>query len=448
MGLRKSDLENMWLNKTATCKDSFKRELLLKTGRGGGSAARDYIHALCLLAELEKVKADYSNFNNVKEALAHIHPLTRFRWRHYSPCLAFRYDELKPKEQEAIFNDKNWVASRKENGVRCWVMYYKGQVKLYSRNYSDKDCGLNEYSENVYQNIKTVEDVFVVDTEIKFEPGANVDEELRELGIETSSKLEAMCALLQMYPHEAVNIQKKFQDKFGRSLVSFRMIAPLFCKGKNYVKLPLGEGIKDYNEVLAYGRELGFNLQPIPFVIGTAEEKKTFSESLIAQGEEGTVFWNMKGSYDTSDNRKRTSFVKLKRSLSAVVGLGDTIDAFITGFKMSDEKGGNAGLIGSLEASIYILEPDGRTKQHVVAFLPNLPLETKKRITMHDTNGNVFLDPQMLGMVVECDGQSFSHVGQRLTHPRLIRWRGDEKSQNDCIYTREFIDSQTDGIGV
>lgn len=447
MALRKADLESMWENKTQHCKESFKRQLLLKTGRGGGSASRDYIHALCLLSEIEKMGKSYDDCETVEEALKLIHPLTRFRWKYYSPCLAFRFDELKEKEQTQILDSTDWVATEKMNGVRCWVMYWKGQVRLYSRNYSDKDCGLNEYHKNILQNIKQVEDVYVIDTEVMFSTGADVNEELTEMGIETNSKLEAMVAMLAMYPEEAIKIQQKFQDRFGRPLITFKLIAPLFYKGKNYIKLPLGEGQKDYDEVLNYGRELGFALDPIRRVVGGKEAKLNLHETIIAEGGEGTVFHNAKGAYDTTDNRKKTSFVKLKRSLKATIGMDDTVDAFITGFKMSNEKAGNAGLIGSLEASIYILEDDGRTTKHVVAYLPNLPLETKKRITKTDEHGNVTMSEDMYDLVVEVDGQSFSAVNGRLTHPRLLRFRGD-KMPDECIYTRSWIRSQTDGIAV
>lgn len=446
MALRKQDLIDMWDSKNLT--PQLRVSLLNKTGRGGQSAARDYIHALCLLAEMEKLNVDYSSFTCVQECLTTIHPLTRFRWKCYSPCLAFRYDELKESEQKKLFEDKNIVASEKMNGVRCWIMYYKGDVRLYSRNYSDSDCGLNEYHKNIYQDIFKTDEIFVVDTEIMFEPGYNIKDELDQIGIDTASKLEAMVALLAMNTPQAIEIQKRFQERVGRPLVTYRLIAPIFYKGKNYIKGTLGDGIKDYNEVLDHGQKLGFNLKPIRQCAGTSEEKHIFLETILSEGGEGVVFWNSKGQYNTSDNRNRNSFVKLKRSLKASIGMDDTVDGFVTGFKMSSDKAGNAGLIGSLEASIYILEPDGRTRRHVAAYLPNIPLEMKKRITIKDpVTGEISMDPKMYNTIVEMDAQSFSAVSGRLTHPRLLRIRTD-KTVEECVYTREWISANTDGIGV
>lgn len=448
MALRKQDLINMWEEKTQNATSELKTVLLKKTGRGGQSAARDYIHALCLLSEMEKLGVDYNNFTTITECLSSVHPLTRFRWRHYSPCLAYRYDELKPKEQNNLFESSNWVATEKMNGSRCWLMFYRGEVRLYSRNYSDKDCGLNEYHLNVFQDIKDINDIYVVDTEIMFEPGVDIRGKIEAFGIETNSKLEAMCALLQMNTPQAIAIQKEFQEKYGRPLITFRMIAPLFYKGVSYIKKPLGEGMAVYDECLKYGQSLGFNLKPIRRCAGSAEEKKIFLETIINEGGEGVVFHNAKGEYCTSDNRNRNSFVKLKRSLKSTIGMDDTVDGFITGFKMSNEKAGNAGLIGSLEASIYIIEPDGRTIKHVAAYLPNIPLEMKKKITITDPlTGEITMDPEMYNLVVEMDAQSFSAQSGRLTHPRLLRFRAD-KTANECVYTREWIDSQTDGKGV
>ena len=127
-----------------------------------------------------------------------------------------------------------------------------------------------------------------------------------------------------------------------------------------------------------------------------------------------------------------------------VKGMGDTVDAFITGFKMSSDKNGNAGLIGSLEASFYIQKDDGHLVKHVCAYLPNIPLEMKKNITIDNGDGTYSMVDKMYNMVAEIDGQSISAVSSRLTHPRLIRFRSD-KLPADCVYTQEWINSQTDG---
>lgn len=77
MSLRKADLISMFEQGTIGCSAQFKSAILKVTGRGGQSAARDYIHANCILAELEKVGVSPRTLNTKEEALAKLHPADR-----------------------------------------------------------------------------------------------------------------------------------------------------------------------------------------------------------------------------------------------------------------------------------------------------------------------------------------------------------------------------------
>ena len=110
---------------------------------------------------------------------------------------------------------------------------------------------------------------------------------------------------------------------------------------------------------------------------------------------------------------------------------------------MSDEGAGNAGLIGSLEVSIYELGSDGVQREKVIAYVPNLTQEMKKEITIDNGDGTYSMVEHMHDVVVEMDGQAISRKSRRLTHPRLLRMRFD-KSKFECIYTEEWLNSQMD----
>ena len=134
MSLRKADLISMFEQGTIGCSAQFKSSILKVTGRGGQSASRDYIHANCILAELEKVGVSPRTLNTKEEALVKLHPATRFRLNMYSPCLAFRYDELKPNEQKMMFDSPDYIFTEKENGVRGILIHYKGKnVSLFTQ---------------------------------------------------------------------------------------------------------------------------------------------------------------------------------------------------------------------------------------------------------------------------------------------------------------------------
>lgn len=444
MKLKKDELVSMFEEKSVDCKQSFKQSILKPTGRGGVYAARDYIHANSILAMLDKAGVNKSLLSNRDDLKKYLHPAVLFRLNAYTPCLAYRYDELKPAQQKALFEKPNYIATEKENGARGWLIYYKGKTFLFSRNYSDVDCSLQEYWDNILQTPTfDSSEIFAIDVEIKYEPKLDLINKLKEFGIETESKLEAICALLQTYPETARTIQEKYKQESGSDLVTFRLIYPLYFKGKNYLKRTLREGHNDYNEVVKYAQQHGLNVQSIQRVSGTKEQKEIFLNSILEVGGEGIVFHNLNSTYCTSENRDKDTFIKLKRSVSgdsSRQGIGDTIDGWISGFTMSNEDSGDAGLIGSFEISIYMMV-NGVPRKHVVAYVPNIQKEMKKDCTVIGPDGQPTLKETYYNRVVEVDGQAISAKSRRLTHPRLIRFRFD-KSKEECIYSEEFINSQ------
>lgn len=461
MSLKKQELLDLWQFNTMNLAENVKKQILPNTGRGGQPASRDYVQANCLLAEFKKVVGEDFDMSVIKdqtEIWGRLHPATKFRLRSYTPCLAARYDELKPDQQKKLFEDPDWVATCKENGVRGWLINYKGDIHLYSRNYSDQDCGLLEYWDHIAQDITPTDGIYALDVEIKFEPGVDISQDLRELGLETDSPLEAMVALLHTHAEDAIRIQKKFQEKFGKDLIVFRAIAPLYFMGKNYLNRTLGEGMDVYQDCVMVGQALGFNIREIARCSGNRQEKEIFLDNIIANGGEGVVFHYRKGNYCTSENRSRTSFIKLKRSVSATMsnqGMGDTIDGFVTGFKMGSNGTANEGLISALEFSIYIND-SGNIRRHVIAVCPNITLEQKRLFTWENADGCypqevtlsdgsikwISLNPEIDNLVAELDGQALSAVSRRLEHPRILMFR-PERMAETCIYTQEFIDSQT-----
>lgn len=460
MALKKKDLVSMFDFMTLTLADSVKKQILKVSGRGNVSAARDYISAICLITEYTKAtgKTDLSDITSANDLWNAIHPAVKFRLRSYTPCLAARYDALKPEQQNKLFEDPNWVCTEKQNGCRGWLINYKGDIFLFSRNYSDVDCGLLDYWKNINQTIAPTDEIYAIDVEIKFEPGVDIRDDLEHLGLETDSTLEAMVALLHTHAEDAIAIQEKFKNLYHKDLIVFRLIAPLYFNGMNYLGRTLGEGMDVYNECIEFGRSLGLNVLPIDRCSGSREEKEIFLNTIIDNGGEGVVFHNKKGFYCTSENRSKESFIKLKRSISATQskqGLGDQIDGFVTGFKMGSNGTANEGLISALAFSI-IIDNNGKRREHVIAIVPNIDLETKKMCTLNDASGMypqewtdsngethwVSLNPEFDHLVGEIDGQALSSKSQRMEHPRLIMWR-TERDPESCIYTQAWLDANT-----
>lgn len=400
--------------------------------------------ALAVLAEVKKAGKDVHTCQTLDEVYKLIDPLVRFRLKAgYGPMLCSRWDGLKPKDQEALYGPE-MLWTEKCNGVRVWLMYMSDGEKILqriiSRNYSVDDFGCPDYHRNVAQPLKAIKTVYVADCEIMFTPGS--DETARaameSLGLSTDSTLELMSALLQTYPEEAQKIQNQYKAQTGQDLVTFRLIHPIYVDGANCLKVTLGEGMKYYKRCVELGREIGWNVKPIKMCKGSKEEKQIFLETILNEGGEGVCVHNMKGHYSTSENRGK-DFVKIKRSLQQHSGLDDTVDGFVTGFKMSNENAGNAGLIGSLEFSFYMQKDDGTLVKHVCAFAPNLPLEMKKAITITDPlTGEVSMRQDMYNQVAELNGQEFSAKSLRMEHPAIVRFRSD-KRPDECVYTEAWV---------
>lgn len=466
MSLKKAELQDLFQFLSQNLNPTVKSQILKTTGRGGQSASRDYISANCLLSEVRKVVGedyDFSTIQNEKELWDLLHPATKFRLRAFTPCLAARYDELKDDAKNRCFEDRDWIATEKQNGCRGWLINYKGKCFLYSRNYSDVDCSLPEYWSNIYQSPVNIDEIYAIDVEVKFEPGVDIRPDLQRLGLETDSPLEAMVAMLHTHAEDAINIQKKFKEIHGKDLIVFRLIAPLYFKGRNYLNKTLGEGMDVYNECVEFGQSIGLNVKPIDRCAGSREEKEIFLNTILEAGGEGVVFHYRKGSYCTSENRSKTSFIKLKRSVKSTMageGMGDTIDGWVSGFKVGSNGTANEGLISAFQITCIVKNGDHQY-EHVIAVVPNLDLETKKLATIDGPDGLypqevvlsdgttkwISLNPEFDKLVYECDGQALSAVSRRLEHPRLLRPRFD-KSWNECIYTQEFLDSQTTNAGI
>lgn len=446
MALRKNDLVEMFEVNSEGLSQKFKKQILVPTGRGGVLKAADYIHANAVVSALKKFGVDFTKMEN-KDDLKKVLPSAyNFRLNMFTPCLSYRYDELKPKAQNELFDKKNWVATEKQNGVRGTLIHEGGKTYLFSRNYSDVDCSLLDYWANIYQFPNFPKGtVFAIDVEVKCEANYDLVSSLQDFGIATDSKLEAMSGLLQTYPETARKIQEEYKKKTGEDLITFRLIHPLYFNGRNFIKRKIGEGKQVVDDVIKFARQCGLNVKPIRFCDGNSEEKMNFVNTLIESGSEGTVFHNLDGYYCTSENRDRNSFVKLKRVVgsSSVSGMGDSMDGWISGFKLGTPGTANEGLVSAFEITCYVRDYDGIVREHVIAYVPNITREMQLDCTVKDRDGNPTLSEDYYGMVVEVQGQAISRVNRRITHARLLRFK-PEGSKEESIYSMEWLESQMD----
>ena len=459
----KSDLLELWAQTKVLIKTSLANELLVGTGRNGTFVARDYTTALAWVNEYLKAGhtvADLAEKETKRDLRSGLNPLTRFRLDHYTPMLAYRYDELKEDKQNELFEDDTWIFTEKQNGVRGWLCYDGVEFHLYGRNYSDVDCSLMDYAPNILVTPQPSQTAFIMDVEIKFEPGVDVEEDLKDLGLGTTSTLEAMTGLLGSLPEVALGIQQRFKDKYGEDLICFRAIHPILeysvdTSIMDYTKATIGEGKRDLDSLIEFVRKVGFNIKPIDSVTGGREVKENFLNTILAAGGEGVVAHHLSAQYSCSESRDKNGYVKIKRTVGATAGLGDTIDAFITGWVPGTIGTSNENSIGSLIFSVYVGDSESKTVKEI-ARVSGIDDETKAMILRDDEYGQCpqetpsgvkSIDPDFWNAVAEISGQALSSVNQRLEHARIIEWRPDRWAES-CVYSQEFLDSQTTNIGI
>ena len=447
MNLKKSELVDLFEQLSEGYTPQFLSSILKATGRGDTYAARDYISANAVLAELEKLSLTPSqklSLTTRKDIKPLLHPNVYYRLSFYTPMLAFRYDELSDKEKSNLFENPLCLFTEKQNGVRGILVHSNGVTSLFSRNYSTRDCSLPEYFSNIYQPHKPSEP-FAVDVEIKFEPEAPLQYLLADYGISTDSRLEAMSALLQMNAPQALEIQKRYKELFHKDLIVFRLIHVLHFN--HHTPKTIGEAFSLEPSCISHLQSLGLNVQPIRKIKGSSQEKHDFLNHIIdVEHGEGVVVHFLNSPYITTEKRSKSGFVKIKRSVAsqaAKQGLGDSIDGWVSGFKLGTPGTDNEGLVSALEFTTTIVRPDGTSYEHVIASAPNIERSLKIQMTT-TLNGVPTLKPEFYGLIGELSGQNISAKSHALTHPRLLRFPVFDKSKYDCVYSEDFILSQID----
>lgn len=447
---KKTDYINLYNSYWEYFPQDFMRNILVGTGRKGELLVRDYVRALRLLALLRNVPNIENlvhSLNTDEDALALLHPLDRFRCRFDSVNLAARYDELKPATQRELFDSSRWVMTEKINGFRTWLGVWNApgaepRVSLHSRNYSDVDCNLQDYWDHVFQEVTIPSDTcMILDCECVFDGDIDI---ARSCGLIAENQLGIITSLMQLDAEESLAVQRRYREKTGNDMVSFALLHPLYFDRKNYCNRTLGYGMEQYDNALEKARSFGLNVRSIHRCAGCLEEKNIILENILSSGGEGVVFHNVDGRYTASENRDKTSWVKLKRSVLSTYkkdGLGDTIDAYVTGYRLGNPGSAKENLVASLECSVNLVEADGSYHSHVIGYVSGLPHDFLERNTVVGEFGKPTLNPLAYGKVGVIDGQCITARNLRLQHPKLIEWRFD-KTKEECSISRVWLESQ------
>lgn len=379
------------------------------------------------------------------------------------PMLALQSKDKKlDKIRDIIWEDNNnWLFQEKIDGCRCLICWDKDKgFDFFSRNKSITDSLPISYGTKILVptiipeiliNAKIYN--FIIDTEVV--PYYNVVNPMSDgtdLVAETPQNLTtSILGSLDDLSHKMQETNPlKFMIFDVLKLNDEWLIDKLGENGKDEIKgMTLKDRYKIVLNIYKYLSLAGFK-DRIRLISSTMTNKQAFYDQIINEGGEGVVAKDLNSGYEPWSKR-RGDWIKLKRTVSQSLlaeKTGDTLDAFVTGFKEGNPGTANEGLVGALEFSIYltddennyILDENGNPIIHHIATISGITDELRKMISMKDENGNVTMLPRIYGCVAEIDGQDISSKNQRFSHAVFKGWRPD-RSAETCKLRKQVLNS-------
>ena len=370
-----------------------------------------------------------------------------------SPMLALQVKHLKPEIQDLVWKDNsNWVFQEKIDGCRCMLCYDRDfGWDMYSRNKSITDCLPISYRTKILlprinngildrYNIKS----FILDTELV--PLLNtINNMVDGTSIVADTQLNLVTSILGSLD----DLSHKMQETNPLKFVAFDLI---MLNNSWLTQIPLEKRDKSLNGIVQILHVAGMNNR-INKVLSTMTNKEQFYNQIISTGGEGVVAKDLTSTYDLL-GRRHGEWCKIKRSVSQALMIdndtsvvGDTIDAFITGFKEGTPGTNNEGLVGALEFSVYLtdenneylLDENGDPIIHHLATISGFTDELRHIISTKDEFGNVALRKDFYGRAAEIDGQDISSKNFRFAHAIFKGWRPD-RSAESCKFQKPLLE--------
>ena len=382
----------------------------------------------------------------------------------FPPMLAAQMKTLKESEIPILWDENNeWIATEKIDGNRMRYCYNKDYgVEYFSRNLSEGQDG--DYLPIRYSNKLTIPRPemealsamgifdFIIDAELVpyFDTIRSFPNRKKINGVWTDV-MEVPIADTQLNFTTSVlgaldDLSHRMQETNPMKLMAFDLIS---FNGEDLTKLPLKDRLNKLKALLTILKNYGVG-DRIQLVKGTTTEKVKFYQDIVSRGGEGCVLKDLIAPYMSGKRDK--VWVKAKRSVSGSFleeKAGDTIDAFVIGYKRGNEGTNIENYVGALDFGIYLLDDEGNYIMddmgitplvHHIATISGLTLEEREQMTEIGPDKLPRLKKEWYNRVAEIDGQDVSSKNLRLSHALLKRWRID-KNASDCDIKKSTLES-------
>ena len=334
------------------------------------------------------------------------------------PQLCKRIKDLKPDQQELVWNSHDWIAEEKIDGVRMVLLWDATEKKFhfYSRNNSVTDYLPQDYADTIFVTAKNFDypNNFVLDSEIIS------SNPCLETNTHCLTQLQSTAALLNLNSEDSKTIQKKYPLKFVvfDCLYDSSSLIDEIWEVRHY------HAAKLCSKLL----ESGFCCELNKVVENTADNqyaKREFFDAVISRCGEGLVLKNRNAKYHATSSRT-IDCVKVKRSTADA--LTKDIDAFVTDYVVGKDDTRNSNMVVGFVFSILLKKQDGSVVTHPIAVCSNVSDIIKDDATVISEDGQVKLNPDYYGRVATVQGQNISARSLRLTHAVIDCWRPDRSA--------------------
>lgn len=418
--------------------DKMSKDLgveVVGTGKNGRIMKEDYI----LPIRQANLIARYGSLNKIPKDMQLMLDMK-------SPMLALRIDSLKQEQQDEVWNDDQWVLEQKLNGVRCRIVSTGNGIHLYSRHNSDVDLLPIEFTEKILFpdacDLSKITKEFIIDCEMESD-NPNICTIMGNNGVVTNSQLQAVTSLISSNTARAKAIQRN-----NNLRLVFNSFDCIYYDGQWIMNESLVRRRELAEEIVKALESCGFNIRRVRMCQdNTLEGKKKFYNDIVSHGGEGCVAKRLNGLYIPDTTRNFNGWIKLKKSAMSMLGssvedlmgedLGDTIDAFITGFEVGTPGSAFEKMVGAICVSVYIQKSDGETYIHEIGRFSGIDLSLREDMT-EIINGEVNLNPSYYNRVCEIDGLGLSSRALRLNHCTFHGFRYD-KLPDSCIIPEEML---------
>lgn len=357
------------------------------------------------------------------------------------PMKAYRYDKLSAENQRIAMESEHWYLEEKYNGWRIVLTYIRGHgFAAFGGNLSDVDHLPVDYTDKILFEVRDHDGTHLLPLdhprfhECVNAPSAAIDTEVlchsiveNRKGSFSSNTLDTVGMILSLPPSEAQALQiggAKLELK-AFDFVEFECLRPLFSV--NYV-----------NRRMRLLTEACCKAWPdaVQIAESTTVEKASKLRTIWNRGGEGCVLKYARGNYIPGGRMKEVA-IKVKRTMSGEIG--DDIDAFVSGFVLTQEWT-KLNLIGGVELSVYL-----NGKEHVVATVSSMPDEVREALTLKPSteHGMPILREEYMFKVLTIDGQELSGRNRKLLHAKADWHKGfrSDKDATHCTLTIEDFES-------